>query len=70
VLSQRVHDLEHILGLAEKAELNRRELDTIAQRVHATQTLLREHEADLSKRTIDLLFEFYIPPRNNRRIKL
>ena len=70
VLSQRIHDLEHILGLAEKAELNRRELDTIAQRVHATQTLLREHEADLSKRTIDLLFEFYIPPRNNRRIKL
>ena len=68
VLSQRIHDLEHILELAEKAELNRRELDTIAQRVQATQTLLREHEADLSKRTIDLLFEFYIPPWNNRRI--
>jgi chromosome segregation ATPase len=70
VLSQRVHDLEHVLELAKQAELSRHELNTVAQRAHATQRLLKEHEADLSKRTIDLLFEFYIPPRNNRRIKL
>ncbi len=70
VLAQRIQDLEHILELAEQADLTRRELDTIAQRVHITQRLLKEHEADLSKRTIDLLFEFYIPPRNNKRFKL
>lgn len=70
VLSQRIHDLEHVLELAKQAELTRQELDTVAQRAHATQRLLKEHEADLSKRTIDLLFEFYIPPRNHKRIRL
>jgi chromosome segregation ATPase len=69
VLSQRIRDLEHILELAKQAELSRQEVDTVAQRVQATQRLLREHEADLSKRTIDLLFEFYVPPRNNKRFK-
>jgi DNA repair ATPase RecN len=70
VLSQRLHDLEHLLELAEQAELNKKELDVVSQRVRATQGLLKEHEADLSKRTIDLLFEFYVPPKNNRRLKL
>lgn len=70
VLSQRIHDLEHILELAEQAHLSRKELDIVSQRVHATQALLREHETDLSKRTIDLLFEFYIPPNTTRRFKL
>lgn len=70
VLSQRIHDLEHILELAKQAELSRQEVDTVARRVQATQRLLREHEADLSKSTLDLLFEFYVPPRNNKRIKL
>ena len=70
VLIQRLQDLEHMLELAEQAELNRKELDIVSQRVRATEGLLKEHEADLSKRTIDLLFEFYIPPKNNKRIKL
>ena len=70
VLTQRLQDLEHMLELAEQAELNKKELDTVSQRVRATQGLLKEHEADLSKRTIDLLFEFYIPPKNNKRLEL
>lgn len=70
VLTQRLHDLEHLLELAEQAELNKKELDIVSQRVRATQGLLKEHEVDLSRRTIDLLFEFYVPPKNNRRLKL
>lgn len=68
VLAQRVHDLEQVLELAGQAELNKKELDIVSRRVNATQALLREQEMDLSKRTIDLLFEFYIPPKNNKRI--
>lgn len=70
ILSQRIQDLQHMLELAEQAELNRKELEIVIQRVHATKRLLEEHEIDLSKRTIDLLFEFYIPPRSNKRFKL
>jgi chromosome segregation ATPase len=70
ILSQRIRDLEHILELAEQAELNKKELEIVSQRVYATKGLLEEHIIDLSKRTIDLLFEFYIPPRNNIRFKL
>jgi len=64
ILCQRVRDLMQMLELAEQAELSEKELDIVCQRVCATKGLLEEHEADLHKRTIDLLFEFYIPPRN------
>ena len=67
ILSQRIHDLEHMLELAEQVELNEKELEIVSQRVYATKGLLEEYEIDLSKRTIDLLFEFYIPPKNNKR---
>jgi len=69
ILSQRLQDLEHMLELAEKAELNKKEWEIVSQRVYSKKRLLEEHEIDLSKRTIDLLFEFYIPPRNNKRFK-
>ena len=69
VLSQRVHDLMQMLDLAEQAELNGKELELICGRVYTTKGLLEEHEINLRKRTIDLLFEFYIPPRNNRKFK-
>jgi chromosome segregation ATPase len=70
LLSQRIHDLEDTLELVEQAELNRKELEIIVQRIHAKKGLLEEHALDLSKKTIDLLFDFYIPPRRNRRFKL
>ena len=70
ILSQRIHDVEHMLELVEQAELNKKEWEIASQRIHATKRLLEEHETDLSKRTIDLLFDFYIPPKNNRRFKL
>jgi chromosome segregation ATPase len=63
VLSQRVHDLMQLLELAEQAELSEQELEAICQRVCATKGLLEEHETDLRKRTIDLLFESYVPPK-------
>jgi len=69
VLSQRIHDLMQMLDLAEQAELNGKELELICGRVYTTKGLLEEHEINLRKRTIDLLFEFYIPPRNNRKFK-
>ncbi len=69
VLSQRVHDLMQMLDLAEQAELNGKELELICGRIYATKGLLEEHEINLRKRTIDLLFEFYIPPRKNRKFK-
>jgi chromosome segregation ATPase len=69
VLSQRIYDLEHTLELIEQAELDNKELDTVSQRMKVTRGLLEEHAADLSKRTIDLLFEFYVPARNNRRFR-
>lgn len=70
ILSQRISDLEHVLELAEQAELNGDELGIVAQRISTTQNLLREYELDLSKRIIDLLFEFYIPPDTARRRRL
>jgi len=70
VLFQRIRDLEHVLELAEQAELDGDELGVVAQRISTTQNLLREYELDLSKRTIDLLFEFYIPPHTASRRKL
>ena len=66
VLCQRVQDLMQMLELAEQAELSGKEFDIVCQRVYASKALLEEHEIDLRKRTIDLLFEFYIPPRNRR----
>ena len=69
VLCQRIHDLEHMLELLEQAELDRKELEIVSQRMDVTRGLLEEHASDLSKRTIDLLFEFYVPPRNNRRLR-
>ena len=68
VLFQRIHDLEHTLELVEQAELNKKESEIVSQRIYATKKLLEEHEIDLSKRTMDLLFEFYIPSRNNHRL--
>ena len=63
VLSQRVQDLMQTLELAEQAELSEKEFDIVCQRVYASKALLEEHELDLRKRTIDLLFEFYVPPK-------
>jgi chromosome segregation ATPase len=70
ILSQRIQDLEHMLELVEQAELNKKELEIVSQRIYVTKRLLEEHEIDLSKRTIDLLFEFYIPSKSNKRLKL
>ena len=66
VLCQRVQDLMQLLQLAEQAELTAQEIKTVCQRVRATEELLEEIEADLRKRTIDLLFEFYIPSKNKK----
>ncbi|HJX69192.1 MAG TPA: hypothetical protein VJ406_03115 [Dehalococcoidia bacterium] len=70
ILSQRIRDLEQTLELVEQAELSRKELDIVVQRIHSKKGWLEEHTLDLSKRTLDLLFDFYIPPRRNRRFKL
>ncbi|MGA8849441.1 MAG: hypothetical protein WB564_06445 [Dehalococcoidia bacterium] len=70
ILSQRIHDLEHMLELVEQAELDKKEWEIASQRIHATKRLVEEHETDLSKRTLDLLLDFYIPPQNNKRLKL
>ena len=70
ILSQRIRDLEQTLELVEQAELSRKELDIVVQRIHSKKGWLEEHALDLSKRTIDLLFDFYIPPRRNRPFKL
>jgi len=70
ILAQRIHDLEHMLELVEQAELDKKELEIVIQRIYAKKGLLEEHALDLSKRTIDLLFDFYIPPRRNKRFKL
>ena len=64
ILSRQVHDLLQMLGLAEQAELSEEELGIVCQRVYARKKLLEEHEIDLRKRTIDLLFESYLPPKN------
>src|SRR3972149_6288407 len=66
ILSQRIHDLEHTLELIGQAELNKKELEIVVQRIYAKKGLLEEHALDLSKRTIDLLFDFYIPPRSKK----
>jgi chromosome segregation ATPase len=70
ILSQQIRDLEQTLELVEQAELNKKELEIVVQRIHAKKGWLEEHALDLSKRTIDLLFDFYIPPRSNKRFKL
>jgi len=70
ILSQRIRDLEQTLELVEQAELTKKELEIVAQRIHAKRGWLEEHTLDVSKRTIDLLFDFYIPPRRNKRFKL
>jgi len=70
ILSQRIHDLEQTLELIERAELDKKEMETVVQRIHARKGWLEEHVTELSKRTIDLLFDFYIPPRSSRRFKL
>jgi chromosome segregation ATPase len=70
ILSQRIHDLENTLELVEQAELNKKEMEIVVQRIYAKKGWLEEHTLDLSKRTIDLLFDFYIPPRSNKRFKL
>jgi prefoldin subunit 5 len=70
ILSQRIHDLEQTLELVEQAELTKKESEIVVQRIHAKKGWLEEHTLDLSKRTIDLLFDFYIPPRRNKRFKL
>jgi hypothetical protein len=70
MLSQRIHDLEQTLELVEQAELNKKELEIISQRINAKRGWLEEHALDLSKRTIDLLFDFYIPPKTSKKFKL
>lgn len=66
VLWQRVQDLMQMLDLAEQTELSEKELDTVCQRVGATKRLLEELEMDLRNRTVDLLFECYIPRRDKK----
>jgi hypothetical protein len=70
MLSQRIHDLEQTLELVEQAELNKKELEIVSQRIYAKRGWLEEHALDLSKRTIDLLFDFYIPPKTSKKFKL
>jgi chromosome segregation ATPase len=70
ILSQRIHDLEQTLELVEQAELSKKEMDVVVQRIHSKRGWLEEHTLDLSKRTLDLLFDFYIPPRRSKRFKL
>jgi archaellum component FlaC len=70
ILSQQINDLEQTLELAEQAELDKKELEIVVPRIHAKRGWLEEHALDLTKRTIDLLFDFYIPPKSNRRFKL
>jgi predicted nuclease with TOPRIM domain len=70
ILSQRIHDLEQTLELVEQAGLSKKELEIVVQRIHSKKGWLEEHALDLSKRTIDLLFDFYIPPRSSRRFRL
>jgi hypothetical protein len=70
ILSQRIRDLEQTLELVQQAELNKKELDTVVQRIHSKKGWLEEHALDLSKRTLDLLFDFYIPPKRSNRFKL
>ena len=65
IIRQRVQDLMQALDIAEQAKLSGNELYLVRQRVCATKDLLGEHEAELRKRTIDLLFEFYIPRRDS-----
>jgi stress response protein YsnF len=69
IFSQRIHDLEQTPELAEQAELNKKELQTVVERIHAKKGWLEEHTLDLSKRTIDLLFDFYIPLRRSKKFK-
>ena len=66
VLHQQVQDLMQTLELAEQAELTEKELTLIRQKVYASKGLVEEQERGLRKRTIDLLFELYIPPRNKK----
>ena len=70
ILSQRIHDLEQTLEVVEQAELSRKELDLVVQRIHGKKGWLEEHALELSKRTIDLLFDFYVPPKRTKRFKL
>ena len=69
VLYHRIQDLMQALEITAEAGLSENEKDIVYQRACATKTLLEEHEIDLRKRTIDLLFEFYIPPKNGRFIR-
>ncbi|GEM_PF-1475592 len=69
ILFQRIQDLEHILELVQQAALTKAELETVRQRLYAKKGSLEQHIVDFSKRTIDLLFEFYIPPKNSKRPK-
>ena len=66
VLSQRIQDMEQTLELIGQAELDSKELDTVIQRMGVTRAILEEQVSELSKRSIDLLFEFYVPPRQSR----
>ncbi|HXZ95147.1 MAG TPA: hypothetical protein VEG28_04455 [Dehalococcoidia bacterium] len=70
ILSQQIHDLEQTLELAQQAELDKKELEIVVPRIHTKKGWLEEHALDLTTRTIDLLFDFYIPPKSNRRFKL
>jgi len=69
VFYQRIQDLMQALELADEAGLSETEKEIVYQRACATKGLLEEHEIDLRKRTIDLLFEFYIPPKSGRFIR-
>lgn len=64
ILCQRVQDLVQTLELAEQAELGEKEVEIVCRRVYGSKHLLEECEINLRKRIIDMLFEFYIPPKS------
>jgi predicted nucleic acid-binding Zn-ribbon protein len=70
ILSQQIHDLEQTLELVEQAGLSKKELEIVLPRIHTKKGWLEEHALDLTKRTLDLLFDFYIPPNSSRRFRL
>ena len=70
VLCQQIDDLEHVLKAVQQAEMGSKEMEIVARRTYAKKALLEEHLSDLTKRTIDLLFDFYVPARTGKRFKL
>ena len=56
-LQQRTDDVMEIIELAEQAELNRQEIETICERALVIKRVVEEEEQALRQRSIDLLFK-------------